>query len=165
MELVAVVWSIIRALDPGMVTLALEGPASYRDTFELALRRTADRPNAMWQALQRPAAENWTPRPARRGEGGYRACPTTSRLSQAQAAAELAARIAPDEETPRQNLTAVLEAQGHRQTAERILREHVPTAATTKTASPLICPRTEHIIDISPMAHPLSPRPPHKPDE
>ena len=46
----AVVWSIIRALDPGMVTLALEGPASYRDKFELALRRTADRPNAMWQA-------------------------------------------------------------------------------------------------------------------
>jgi putative transposase len=46
----AVVWSIIRALDPGMVTLALEGPASYRDKYELALRRAADRPNAMWQA-------------------------------------------------------------------------------------------------------------------
>lgn len=46
----AVVWSIIRALDPGMVTLALEGPAPYRDKYELALRRAADRPNAMWQA-------------------------------------------------------------------------------------------------------------------
>ena len=33
-----------------MVTLALEGPASYRDKYELALRRAADRPNAMWQA-------------------------------------------------------------------------------------------------------------------
>jgi putative transposase len=45
-----VVRSIITALDPGMVTLALEGPASYRDKYELALRRAADRPNAMWQA-------------------------------------------------------------------------------------------------------------------
>ena len=46
----AVVWSIVRGLDPGMLTLALEGPSSYRDKYELALRRTADRPNAMWQA-------------------------------------------------------------------------------------------------------------------
>jgi len=45
-----VVRSIITALDPGMVTLALEGPSSYRDRYELALRRTADQPNAMWQA-------------------------------------------------------------------------------------------------------------------
>ncbi|GAA3511666.1 Mu transposase C-terminal domain-containing protein [Georgenia daeguensis] len=45
-----VVRSIIGALDPGMVTLALEGPGSYRDKYELALRRTAERPNAMWQA-------------------------------------------------------------------------------------------------------------------
>jgi len=45
-----VVRSIVRALDPGMVTLALEGPASYRDKYELALRRQADRPNAMWQS-------------------------------------------------------------------------------------------------------------------
>lgn len=33
-----------------MVTLALEGPASYRDKHELLLRRRADRPNAIWQA-------------------------------------------------------------------------------------------------------------------
>ena len=45
-----VVRSIITALDPGMVTRALEGAGSYRDKYELALRRTADRPNAMWQA-------------------------------------------------------------------------------------------------------------------
>jgi len=45
-----VVRSIITALDPGMVTLALEGPGSYRDKYELAVRRAADRPNAMWQA-------------------------------------------------------------------------------------------------------------------
>lgn len=41
---------IIGSLDPGMVTLALEGAASYRDRYELALRRQAKRPNAMWQA-------------------------------------------------------------------------------------------------------------------
>lgn len=45
-----VVRAIVGALDPGMVTLALEGPASYRDKYELALRRQAERPNAMWQA-------------------------------------------------------------------------------------------------------------------
>ena len=45
-----VVRSVVRDLDPGMVTLALEGPASYRDKYELALRRQADRPNAMWQS-------------------------------------------------------------------------------------------------------------------
>ncbi|KQS66657.1 Mu transposase C-terminal domain-containing protein [Modestobacter sp. Leaf380] len=42
--------SVIAGLDPGMVTLALEGPASYRNRHELALRRRADRPNALWQA-------------------------------------------------------------------------------------------------------------------
>ena len=46
----AVVRAIVGALDPGMVTLALEGPTSYRDKYELALRRQAERPNAMWQA-------------------------------------------------------------------------------------------------------------------
>lgn len=45
-----VVRTIVDALDPGTVTLALEGPASYRDKYELALRRQAERPNAMWQA-------------------------------------------------------------------------------------------------------------------
>ena len=46
----AVVWAIIGALDPAMVTLAVERAVSFRDKYELALRRTADRPNAMWQA-------------------------------------------------------------------------------------------------------------------
>lgn len=32
------------------MTLALEGPASYRDRHELVLRRRADRPNQIWQA-------------------------------------------------------------------------------------------------------------------
>lgn len=45
-----VVRSVIDALDPGMVTLALEGPASYRDKYELVLRRQSDRPNEMWQS-------------------------------------------------------------------------------------------------------------------
>ncbi|MEW1965915.1 DDE-type integrase/transposase/recombinase [Micrococcus sp. NPDC078436] len=45
-----VVRSIVQALDPGMVTLALEGTAAYRDKYELALRWSAGRPNALWQA-------------------------------------------------------------------------------------------------------------------
>lgn len=45
-----VIRSIVAALDPGMVTLALEGAASYRDKHKLVLRRQADRPNAMWQS-------------------------------------------------------------------------------------------------------------------
>lgn len=45
-----VVRSIVGGLDPGMVTLALEGAASYRDKHELVLRRQVERPNAMWQA-------------------------------------------------------------------------------------------------------------------
>lgn len=42
--------NIVHALDPAMVTLALEGPASYRDRYELVLRRRAERPNQIWQA-------------------------------------------------------------------------------------------------------------------
>lgn len=41
--------NIVNALDPALVTLALDGPTSYRDKYELVLRRQADRPNAMWQ--------------------------------------------------------------------------------------------------------------------
>lgn len=40
---------IIQALDPALVTLALEGPTSYRDRYELVFRRRADRPNQTWQ--------------------------------------------------------------------------------------------------------------------
>ncbi len=42
--------SIIRALDPAMVTLALDGAAAYRDRFELIHRHRASAPNALWQA-------------------------------------------------------------------------------------------------------------------
>lgn len=46
----ATVRDIVQALDPALVTLALEGPSSYRDRHELVLRRRADRPNQIWQA-------------------------------------------------------------------------------------------------------------------
>ncbi len=41
----ATVRQIVQALDPALVTLALEGPASYRDRHELVFRRRAERPN------------------------------------------------------------------------------------------------------------------------
>ncbi|WP_237457223.1 Mu transposase C-terminal domain-containing protein [Leisingera sp. MMG026] len=44
------VHAIIRDLDPGMVTLAHEGAAAYRDRFELIHRHRALAPNALWQA-------------------------------------------------------------------------------------------------------------------
>ena len=46
----ATVRQIIQALDPALVTLALEGPASYRDKHELVFRRRAERPNQTWQS-------------------------------------------------------------------------------------------------------------------
>lgn len=42
--------AIIRDLDPGMVTLAHDGAAAYRDRFELIHRHRALAPNALWQA-------------------------------------------------------------------------------------------------------------------
>lgn len=42
--------AIVRELDPGMVVLATEGAAAYRDRFELIHRHRADAPNALWQA-------------------------------------------------------------------------------------------------------------------
>ncbi|WP_241655148.1 Mu transposase C-terminal domain-containing protein [Granulicella sibirica] len=44
------VYAVISRLDPGMITLAHEGPASFRDKFELVHRHRASRPNAVWQA-------------------------------------------------------------------------------------------------------------------
>lgn len=44
------VHAIVSALDPALVTLALEGPAAFRDRHELVFRRRADHPNAIWQA-------------------------------------------------------------------------------------------------------------------
>jgi len=42
--------AIVAALHRGLLTLAHHGPAAYRDGFELALRREAAAPNAIWQA-------------------------------------------------------------------------------------------------------------------
>ncbi len=44
------VHAIIAALNPGMVTLAQDGPAAFRDRFELVHRHRAEAPNALWQA-------------------------------------------------------------------------------------------------------------------
>lgn len=44
------VYAIVRGLDPGMVTLALDGHAAWRDRFELIHHHRAERPNAIWQA-------------------------------------------------------------------------------------------------------------------
>ena len=44
------VYSIVRHLDPAMVTLAQEGQAAFRDRFELVYRHRAECPNAIWQA-------------------------------------------------------------------------------------------------------------------
>lgn len=38
----ATVRHIVQDLDPALVTLALDGPSSYRDRHELVLRRRAD---------------------------------------------------------------------------------------------------------------------------
>ncbi len=43
------VYAIISRLDPGLITLAHEGPARFRDKFELVHRHRARRPNAIWQ--------------------------------------------------------------------------------------------------------------------
>jgi len=44
------VYAIIRALDPGLVTLAHAGTKAYRLAFDLLYRREATAPNALWQA-------------------------------------------------------------------------------------------------------------------
>ena len=44
------VHAIIAALDRGMMTLAQDRPAAFRDRFELVHRHRADAPNAIWQA-------------------------------------------------------------------------------------------------------------------
>lgn len=41
---------IVEALDPALVTLALEGPVSYRDKHELVFRCRAEHPNQTWQS-------------------------------------------------------------------------------------------------------------------
>jgi len=41
---------IVAAVDPHLLSLAHDGPAGFRDRFELVHRRQADRPNRVWQA-------------------------------------------------------------------------------------------------------------------
>jgi len=44
------VHAILARLDPAMVTLAQDGPAAFRDRYELIHRHRAEAPNALWQA-------------------------------------------------------------------------------------------------------------------
>jgi len=44
------VYAIIRELDPALVTLAQQGPAVYREAFDLLYRWEASGPNELWQA-------------------------------------------------------------------------------------------------------------------
>jgi putative transposase len=44
------VYAIIARLDPALTMLAHEGPARFRDQFELVHRHRASHPNAIWQA-------------------------------------------------------------------------------------------------------------------
>jgi putative transposase len=46
----ATVHAVVRALDPGLVVLAHDGPVRYRERFELVYRREAAAPNEIWQA-------------------------------------------------------------------------------------------------------------------
>ena len=43
-------YAIIRAIDPGLKLLALEGTKRYREMYDLIYRREARRPNEIWQA-------------------------------------------------------------------------------------------------------------------
>jgi len=72
----------------------------------------------------------------------------TGDLAQAQAAAELATRVAPDEETPHLDLAAVLDAQGHTQAAERVIRDRITNRSDDEDGIPDELPdRTERIVD------------------
>jgi putative transposase len=46
----ATVYAVVRAMDPGLLALAHDGPARYRERFELVYRRECEAPNAVWQA-------------------------------------------------------------------------------------------------------------------
>src|SRR6266700_2536434 len=48
------VYTIIKKLDPALMTLAHEGAAAYREEFDLIFRREATHSNAMWQADHSP---------------------------------------------------------------------------------------------------------------
>src|SRR5205807_6927932 len=48
------VYTIIKKLDPALVTLAHQGAAAYREEFDLLYRRESPHANAMWQADHTP---------------------------------------------------------------------------------------------------------------
>jgi LysM repeat protein len=68
-------------------------------------------------------------------------------LDLAEAAAAVALTAAPDEEVPRLDLAAVLEAQGHQAEAERLIREDVCNRSDDNQAPVDLPTRTERIID------------------
>ena len=43
-------YGIVRHVHPAMVTLAQDGPAAFRDRYELLYRHRAEGPKAIWQA-------------------------------------------------------------------------------------------------------------------
>lgn len=78
---------------------------------------------------------------------------TTAALAQgdhttAQQTAELAATIAPAEETPQLDLAAALTAQGHHQTAQQLLRNQIHNRSDEEDQIPTeLPPRTQTILD------------------
>ena len=48
------VYTIVKKLDPALVTMAHQGAAAYREEFDLLYRREASHANAMWQADHTP---------------------------------------------------------------------------------------------------------------
>src|SRR5258706_3840412 len=48
------VYTLIKKLDPALVTLAHQGAAAYREEFDLLYRRESTHSNAMWQADHTP---------------------------------------------------------------------------------------------------------------
>jgi putative transposase len=48
------VYTLVRRLDPALVSLAHEGLRGYRERFDLLYRREAGRPNELWQADHTP---------------------------------------------------------------------------------------------------------------
>ena len=68
-------------------------------------------------------------------------------IEQARSAAELALRVAPDEESARLDLAAALHAQGHHHAAEQLLRSHVYYRSDDDDGVPNdLPPRTERIV-------------------
>lgn len=76
----SLVWTIVQEIDPGMRVLALEGPVAYRDKYELALRRHADLPNAMWQADHITQCSTFSSSPRTESRPGP-GCPSSSTTS------------------------------------------------------------------------------------